>query len=256
MVSLYHKRFSFFVFCEQNGVHFISSVFLDKNYKYNTQSSYPTDPKIIKKAKLDIDAIEVIYTEKDGVIELQPTSSIESLKYKVHFEDGSFYSSITSQFAHLQAKDQESATVILLFDRIIGLKIDIPISIKEHYIIDRGIKYNNHGTLLSCNSLEKDVVISNNATIIDRSAFKNCIHLETITIPKSVTIINTYAFGNCDSLKTLTIPSSVTSMEKYIFSHCDALSTIYCEAESKPAGWDDEWLGNCTATVVWGYTGE
>ena len=34
---------------------------------------------------------------------------------------------------------------------------------------------------------------------------------------------------------------------------CDPLTTIYCEVESKPNGWADEWFGDCEAEIVWGY---
>ena len=49
----------------------------------------------------------------------------------------------------------------------------------------------------------------------------------------------------------------VTSIGSYAFYNCSKL-TIYCEAESKPSGWDDGWniLYNIDcAPVVWGYKG-
>ncbi|MBQ9118220.1 MAG: hypothetical protein IJY11_03350 [Clostridia bacterium] len=42
----------------------------------------------------------------------------------------------------------------------------------------------------------------------------------------------------------IVIPDSVTSINKYAFGECDNL-TIYCEATSKPIGWDSDWNYNC-----------
>ena len=70
-------------------------------------------------------------------------------------------------------------------------------------------------------------------------------------IPNSVTSIGEYAFSGCTSLTSVTIGDSVTSIGKYAFSSCTSL-TIYCEATSKPSGWDTNWnYSNCP--VVWGY---
>jgi hypothetical protein len=47
------------------------------------------------------------------------------------------------------------------------------------------------------------------------------------------------------------IPSSVTSIGNGAFSGCSGLTTIDCTAfESKPDGWDDDWLGSCDPSIV------
>ena len=53
-------------------------------------------------------------------------------------------------------------------------------------------------------------------------------------------------------LKSITIPNSVTSIE---CGGCKNVSSpiIYCEASSRPNGWDCDW--SCSP-VVWGYTGK
>ena len=71
----------------------------------------------------------------------------------------------------------------------------------------------------------------------------------SITIPESVTSIGNNAFLNCTALTSITIPESVTSIADRAFEECDAL-TIYCEASSKPSGWDSAWNpSNCP--IVW-----
>ena len=53
-------------------------------------------------------------------------------------------------------------------------------------------------------------------------------------------------------LKSITIPNSVTSIE---YGGCENVSSpiIYCEASSRPNGWDCDWS---FSPVVWGYTGK
>ena len=72
----------------------------------------------------------------------------------------------------------------------------------------------------------------------------------SFTIPDGVTSIDYNAFNGCSSLTEIVIPDSVTSIGSYAFSYCSSL-TIYCEAESKPDGWETDW--NESYPVVWGY---
>ena len=70
-------------------------------------------------------------------------------------------------------------------------------------------------------------------------------------IPDSVTSIGDCAFSGCTGLTSIVIPNSVTSIKYSAFEGCGDL-TIYCEALSKPTGWDFNWnSSNCH--VVWGY---
>ena len=73
----------------------------------------------------------------------------------------------------------------------------------------------------------------------------------SFVIPNGVTSIGNYAFRDCTSLTSVKIPNSVTSIGEFAFYDCTSL-TIYCEAESKPDGWDVDWnSSNCP--VVWGH---
>ena len=95
------------------------------------------------------------------------------------------------------------------------------------------------------------IEIPNSVTSIGYSAFSNCTGLTSIEIPNSVTTIGKYAFWGCTSLTRVVIPNSATSIGYFAFEGCTNL-TIYCEAESKPSGWDAYWNpSNCP--VVWGH---
>ena len=92
----------------------------------------------------------------------------------------------------------------------------------------------------NCSSLES-ITIPDGVTYIGDEAFKNCRSLESITIPDGVTYIGDEAFYGCSSLTSIEIPSSVTTIGNSAFYDCSSLTIIYCEATSKPSGWDDWW---------------
>ena len=115
--------------------------------------------------------------------------------------------------------------------------------------------------------------IESGVSIIHDYAFFDCTGLKSVSIPKSVTTIGMSAFWNCSGLETMTIPNSVESIGSAAFEYnhfrevfipksvkkigADAFSprhgfnpVIYCEAETKPSGWDKKWCGSCQ--VRWG----
>ena len=71
-------------------------------------------------------------------------------------------------------------------------------------------------------------------------AFSHHNKLKEVTIPDTITSIGGQAFAFCENLKTLVIPDSVTLIGPNAFLGCNSL-VIYCEAESKPEGWDETW---------------
>ena len=76
--------------------------------------------------------------------------------------------------------------------------------------------------------------------LVPKEAFKYA-QLQYISLPDTVTHIESFAFSTCDELKAVYIPASVTEIGENAFiglKNC----TIYCEAQSKPDGWAENWL--------------
>ena len=103
-----------------------------------------------------------------------------------------------------------------------------------------------------CTSLTS-IVIPNSVTSIGERAFRDCTSLTSIVIPDSVTSIGICAFYNCTALKKVVIPYSVKVIGDSAFRGCTSL-TIYCEASSKPSGWNRYW-NYSNRPVVWNYKG-
>jgi len=117
-------------------------------------------------------------------------------------------------------------------------------------VIPDSVKTIERQAFSACSALNK-IVVGKNVTTIGYNAFENCGNLTSMVIPESVTSIGGYAFKNCSSLTSVVIPDSVTSIGSYAFAYCSKL-TIYCEAESQPSGWDEDW-NYSNRPVVWGY---
>lgn len=112
------------------------------------------------------------------------------------------------------------------------------------YTVVDGIRYAlKEGQATFAKQISK---ISGDIAIPDSITYKDKIY--------SVINIDSGAFNGCSSLASVSIPESVTSIGSGSFSNCTSL-TIYCEAESRPKGWDSNWNPhNCP--VVWGYKGD
>ena len=96
------------------------------------------------------------------------------------------------------------------------------------------------------------VTIPDSVTSIGNGAFSFCTGLTSITIPDSVTSIGNGAFWYCTGLTSITIPDSVTSIDQNAFYGWTSSQTIYCQATSKPSGWNSDWAYSCRAKIVWG----
>ena len=104
----------------------------------------------------------------------------------------------------------------------------------------------------SCTNL-KSVIIPDSVTSIGMNAFESCENLRNVIIPDSVTSIGVCAFINCTRLRKIIIPESVTYIGQRAFENC--ARKIYCRAECKPEGWEENWTLPKTK-VVWGYKGK
>ena len=107
------------------------------------------------------------------------------------------------------------------------------------------------------------VIIGNSVNKIGLSTFNGCVSLTKVSIPSSVTSIGNNAFGNCSSLRVLYIPASVEDINSSLIESPDASIllgcsddlVVACEADSKPAGWNNYWnyINNYVQSiVVWG----
>lgn len=106
------------------------------------------------------------------------------------------------------------------------------------------------GAFRGCSALDS-ITLPNSISLICSETFVNCTSLASVYIPHSVTAIEGEAFRGCTSLTSIIIPDSVISMGKRSFRNCGG--TIYCEADSKPEGWDSDWTNGFDGNVVWGY---
>lgn len=168
------------------------------------------------------------------------------------FEDGCWLpiASFDDTFDNLPTEDK---SVIGAISEIHSLALDgykpsnlsfMPSEDEKSWIIVRD--YDDSRT----EALIPSVLSGKPVTSIDVDAFRGCSNLTNVVIPDSVTSIGQYAFYGCYSLTRIIIPDSVISMGAHAFSMCGDLE-IYCEAPSKPDGWDNEWNSQ-NRPVIWG----
>lgn len=109
-----------------------------------------------------------------------------------------------------------------------------------------------NGAFSGCRNIQR-ITLPENITSIGEYAFEDCFSLTAIDISVSVTSIGEYAFEYCNRLSSITIPESVESVGYWAFYGC-SLIIIYCEAASRPTGWNLSWnaLPNSEkCPVVW-----
>jgi len=107
------------------------------------------------------------------------------------------------------------------------------------------------GTCTDTDIVIPDTYLGTPVTVIEAYAFDRCSFLTSVTLPDTITTIGHSAFIFCENLTSIIIPDSVTTIGSDAFATCFKL-TIYCEAESKPEGWHEDWEPG-TRTVIWGY---
>ncbi len=72
----------------------------------------------------------------------------------------------------------------------------------------------------------KEVIIGENVTSINASAFYGCVGLTSIIISDNVKYIKTDAFNGCSSLRSITIPHNIETIEGRAFYGCSSLSSV------------------------------
>ncbi len=116
------------------------------------------------------------------------------------------------------------------------------------YTVPDGVTSIGESAFEECDNLQS-IVIANSVTSIADYAFAACNNLQSVVMANSVTSIGVYVFANCSSLQSIIIPNSVTSIGYWVFDGCENL-TVYCEVESQPSSWDNQWnYSNCP--VYW-----
>ena len=100
-----------------------------------------------------------------------------------------------------------------------------------------------------------DCVLHPDTKIIGAGAFSHNRSISTITVPDSVEVICYRAFEYCTALRKVYIPDSVKTVGADLFAQLSN-ATIYCEADSFPSGWDDDWRLDHIGMIYLGYTKE
>ena len=89
------------------------------------------------------------------------------------------------------------------------------------------IKILHDEVFINCKNLEKIIFHKNTQLIeIGKNAFRNCICIKYIKLPKTLKIIRYDAFCNCSNLKVIFIPSSINIIEKNAFKNCNNLKYV------------------------------
>lgn len=118
-----------------------------------------------------------------------------------------------------------------------------------------------------------EVVFGDNPSIggISAYAFSNT-NIKKFKVPESVHTMHGWALAGCSKLENVYLPSNLTTMHEEIISGSKVVEvfvpntvyetltnvfagvpglTVYCEAESKPDSWQDDW-NDVGVPVVWG----
>ena len=161
--------------------------------------------------------------------------------------------SLVAEFAekdlHYEITSDSTVAVVKSDEYIWRTKITIPETVE---IDGKTYTVTAIGSLAfeKCNYL-KTVEIPNTVTSIYTRAFQQCSNLESVTLSDHLTKIGQLTFAQCSTLTNIIIPISVDTVDARAFFQCSKI-TVYCEAPSKPDGWNSLWDSFCHA-VVWGY---
>lgn len=131
------------------------------------------------------------------------------------------------------------------------------ISITSMHLPD-SVKTIGDGAFWLCTKLT-DLQFGNGIESLGHNIVAECLSLTTFKFPEGIKeltcdiqpegdiLVDGYGLSWCFSLESVYIPSSVEKIERGALA-CDRI-TFYCEAESKPSGWNEECFGNSGTTA-------
>ena len=156
----------------------------------------------------------------------------------------------------------------------LGIRAFYGCSSLENAVIGIGLAEIPEYAFYKCKSL-KTVTFSEGVKTVGSYAFRGCESLSALDLPESLRAIGNYSFHGCTSLTEISIPKGVTAIGNFAFRknvgltsavlhsgiidlgqhamYADNAATIYCENESKPAGWNARW-NSSYRPVIWGCT--
>ncbi len=195
-----------FIMVKLDGDDKVTSVFLDKNHKYDENDDYATEEKEIKKIELGMQNVSVISTTRDGELEIALVSSPNKIKYIVKFKDGSYCLDSTYQSSMSITADESTAT-IKWDDRIAEYEVQKPVVVTERYIVENGVTYNADGTTaLFCEQSIKVIRFREGVTTVEQGFFEGLAFSE-IYIPNSMKTLNIENFDDF-AIEKATVPVS------------------------------------------------
>ena len=109
------------------------------------------------------------------------------------------------------------------------------------------------GAFRDCVFLEK-IVLPKGVEVIGEQAFYNCSSLGSAALPGSLIKIDDLAFAYCAALKNIVIPQGVTSIGEYAFGDCAGLEYAYIPSSVAVIG-ADAFLGTAAGFKIQGSPG-
>ncbi len=104
------------------------------------------------------------------------------------------------------------------------------------------------GNLYLNEKLVTDLIIPNDVTSINCSAFQECTSITSVTIPNGVKSICSHAFSECKKLTDVAISKSVTSIGDAAFWGCTNLENIYYSGDK--SDWKKIQIGEINAVIT------
>ena len=107
----------------------------------------------------------------------------------------------------------------------------------EKIVIPDSVSYLDIGVFSSCFNL-KDVILSNNISVIEEALFFNCKSLSKIVIPNSVASLKYNAFDNCENLTEIILSDNIEVITRQYFGGLKKLKRIKLPANLKKIEWN------------------